>query len=257
MSPLPVISVVTVVLNNVEHIQRTVESVIGQSYPKIEYIVIDGGSKDGTVDILNKFTEYISILISEPDKGLYDAMNKGTNLATGEWIIYMNSGDRLYDSTVLSRIFIDNYHKIMDTSFIYTDAIAELKYSSKRITPRNIRWTWIRNLAVHQSTIVKTSLAKEKRFNLKYEIAADYDFVRYAYTHGAKFLYLDDVCLSICNAYEGVSKTANPFKILWQASVISIKYAKIHQIIIIILVNIITLFYALLIVRFRRLFNKI
>ena len=87
------VSVVTVCLNAVNEIERTMLSVLDQTYTNIEYIVIDGGSTDGTVDIIRKYQDRIAHFISEPDKGLYDAMNKGIDLATGEWINFMNAGD--------------------------------------------------------------------------------------------------------------------------------------------------------------------
>ena len=82
----PLITVVTVVFNDVQHIEETILSVVNQTYPNIEYIIIDGGSTDGTVDIIKKYEERIAYWVSEPDQGIYDAMNKGIQKATGEWI---------------------------------------------------------------------------------------------------------------------------------------------------------------------------
>ena len=87
----PLITVVTICYNAVDTIEETIKSVIEQTYPNIEYIVIDGGSKDGTVDIIKKYQDKISYWVSEPDRGIYDAMNKGTMKANGRWINFMNS----------------------------------------------------------------------------------------------------------------------------------------------------------------------
>jgi len=83
----PLLSVITVVYNNVNHIERTLLSVINQTYNRIEYIVIDGGSTDGTLEIIEKYASRIDKLISKPDKGIYDAMNKGLALATGDYVL--------------------------------------------------------------------------------------------------------------------------------------------------------------------------
>ncbi len=99
------LSVITVVYNAVHLIEGTIQSVIRQDYPNIEYIVIDGHSNDGTLSILEKYADKIDILVSEPDKGLYDAMNKGLDKATGEYVWFMNAGDWIHDAKTVSRIF--------------------------------------------------------------------------------------------------------------------------------------------------------
>jgi glycosyltransferase involved in cell wall biosynthesis len=243
----PKISVVTVVLNNQTQIEATIQSVINQTYSNIEYIIIDGGSTDGTLDIIDKYKNSISVIVSEPDKGLYDAMNKGTDKATGEWIIYMNSGDRFYNSDVLTDIFKNDYEKVKQADVLYSDSIAEYKTRSIRKRPRKIKWIWIRNLAVHQSVFIKTDIAREKKFEMKFEIAADYDVIYYAFQKGAVFKYMEDVCVSICNADEGLSKTANIFKIVYQGSIVSMRYSNIFKKILIVIVNTFTYFYAVII----------
>ena len=99
------ITVVTVVRNDVRHIEQTIQSVLGQSYTDIEYIVIDGGSTDGTVDIIRKYEDRLAYWVSEPDGGIYPAMNKGLKMATGQWVNFMNSGDIFANGHVLSDIF--------------------------------------------------------------------------------------------------------------------------------------------------------
>ena len=99
------ISIITVVYNSEKYIRRTIESIVGQDYPAIEYIIIDGKSKDSTMQIVNEYRDRIAVVISEPDKGLYDAMNKGLRLATGDYVLYINSGDALPSPTLMSDIF--------------------------------------------------------------------------------------------------------------------------------------------------------
>lgn len=99
------ISVVTVCYNSVDTIEETMLSVLNQTYPDVEYIIIDGGSTDGTVDIIKKYAGRVAYWISEPDKGIYDAMNKGIAAATGDYINFMNSGDRFASTNVIENCF--------------------------------------------------------------------------------------------------------------------------------------------------------
>lgn len=115
----PLLSVITVVYNSVNLLESTIESVTNQEYPNIEYIIIDGGSTDGTVDIIKKFESVIDFWISEPDTGIYDAMNKGIAKASGEWISLMNSGDLYSSSTALN--FLNNCR--VDVDIYYSDTI--------------------------------------------------------------------------------------------------------------------------------------
>ena len=101
------ISVVTVSYNAVSTIEQTILSVINQTYPNVEYIIIDGGSTDGTVDIIKKYADKIAYWVSEPDKGIYDAMNKGGLKTTGDFIQFLNAGDWLENEHVIEKIFKD------------------------------------------------------------------------------------------------------------------------------------------------------
>src|SRR5690606_4665890 len=101
----PALSVITVVYNNVKDIERTILSVINQTYKNIEYIIIDGVSTDGTLDIIHQYSEKISHIVSEPDKGIYDAMNKGLSVATGDYVLFMNSGDEIYAHDTVEKVF--------------------------------------------------------------------------------------------------------------------------------------------------------
>lgn len=126
MNKKPLISIITISYNSCLTIEDTILSVINQTYPHIEYIVIDGGSKDGTVDIIKRYENKISYWISEPDKGIYYAMNKGIAATTGEWINFINCGDSFYDKNVIARLFKDsigeNYSVVYgNTVFQYSD----------------------------------------------------------------------------------------------------------------------------------------
>ncbi len=121
MNSYPKVSIITVVYNGIEFLEETIKSVISQTYPNIEYIIVDGGSTDGTLDIIKKYEAHITKWISEPDKGIYDAMNKGIDLATGDWQNFLNAGDSFVDNNVLEKIFTTNLENI---TLVYGDIIA-------------------------------------------------------------------------------------------------------------------------------------
>src|ERR1700748_170251 len=100
----PKLSVITVVYNNARDIERTMLSVLGQTYPDIEYIIVDGLSTDGTLDVIKKYRDRVK-LISEKDNGIYDAMNKALAIATGDYVLFMNSGDEIYAADTVAKVF--------------------------------------------------------------------------------------------------------------------------------------------------------
>lgn len=125
MNIKPRVSVITICYNAVNTLEETIISVINQDYQNLEYIVIDGGSKDGTVDVIQKYSEFISLWVSEKDDGIFDAMNKGYRSSRGEWIIYVNSGDKFYDNKSLSNLL--KLHDISAFDVVYGDSIAITK----------------------------------------------------------------------------------------------------------------------------------
>ena len=120
MSNRPTISIITITYNCVDLLPATIESVIHQTYPHIEYIIVDGSSKDGTVEIIKKYKDQINQWVSEPDKGLYDAMNKGLKMATGDFVWFMNAGDHLYSSETVEKM-IEKWQP--DTDILYREVM--------------------------------------------------------------------------------------------------------------------------------------
>lgn len=179
------ISVVTVTYNAENAVEKTLRSVLAQSYQNKEVIIIDGGSTDKTLEIVDRYRAQIAVVVSEPDKGIYDAMNKGARIATGEWIVYMNAGDEFSDSDVLSTVA----QNCDDCDVIYGDTL--IKYDFGTLYRRASFFSKNdRNLPLgHQSTYVRTQWMKQG-FDLRFKIAADYGFFYKLYKEGYKFKYI-------------------------------------------------------------------
>ncbi|MED0656407.1 glycosyltransferase family 2 protein [Anoxybacillus ayderensis] len=200
----PLVSIITVCFNSVTAIEDTIISVINQNYENIEYIIIDGGSTDGTIDIIKKYEKYISKWISESDNGIYDAMNKGIELSTGDWIIFMNAGDIFYDKDVISQIF---NRDVSEFDFIYGDCHVRYDNGFSRVKRAGkISDMWKGMIFSHQAVFIKNNLMKEHKYNIKNKIGADFEFIYKMYRHGAKFLYSDKIIASISAG--GLSDTA-------------------------------------------------
>ncbi len=196
----PLITVVTVVLNAKDHIENTIQSVVNQTYPYIEYIVLDGGSTDGTLDIIRQYQDKITLWKSEPDKGIFDAMNKGIELANGEWVNFMNAGDFFYSNDVLERIFAD---KQIDADVIYGGTLVNFnigKYTcSKKVFASEINKNIWQSPICHQSCFFKVNLMKQNNFNIIDPILgalADLDlFLKFYYQKNIKF-YKEDIIIA-------------------------------------------------------------
>ena len=177
------ISIITVVYNNEATIKQAIESVLNQTYPNIEYVIIDGNSKDNTVSIIEEYKNRLGYFISEPDKGLYDAMNKGIQAATGDVIGILNSDDLYQDSHVLSDI-INQFNSDTDLDIVY----GNLVYVKKEAVDQVVR-NWKSkdyyakffddgNVPPHPSLFLKKSVyQKVGLFDLEFKLAADYEFM--------------------------------------------------------------------------------
>lgn len=187
------ISVITVVYNGAEYLEDTIKSVINQSYENVEYLIIDGGSKDGTVEIIKKYKDYLAYWISEPDDGLYFAMNKGIDKATGNWIIFMNCGDNFYDKDVLSRVFTRDIPKSIDA--ILGGAFVRCYWSDFYINARKEKDIW--KSFVHQCLFTRRELNIKYKFDTKFVTASDYNFVYTIFSKGHKFLSIKLIVSSI------------------------------------------------------------
>lgn len=183
----PLISIITVVYNGIEHLERTIQSIIRQDCTNIEYIIIDGKSTDGTIDILKKYGDNISWWISEPDHGLYNAMNKGLTLAKGDYIMFLNSDDWLEDSALakVSGIMSKNPgHDVYHGYFLIDDKNQKTR-RGHGILPTSIP-------AYQPASFVRRTILNDRQwFDEKYKIAADFKFFKSLQLAGNSFFKID------------------------------------------------------------------
>lgn len=195
-------SVITISYNSEATINDTIQSVLSQDYPDIEYIIVDGGSKDNTLEIINKYKDKIAKIISEPDQGIYDAMNKGIKLATGEVIGILNSDDFYKNSNVLSnvaKVFQQTGLEAVYGNIEYIDQ-EEINrvvrfWKAGEYKEKKLNFGWI---MPHPAFFVKKEIYnKYGLFNLDFKIASDYELMLRFLKNGLKISYLSEtlVCM--------------------------------------------------------------
>lgn len=173
----PLLSVITIVYNDVKNIERTMSSVLEQTYPYIEYILIDGNSSDGTKEIIQKYSDRVSWK-SEPDKGIYDAMNKGIAMAKGEYLLFMNSGDEIYARDTVEKVFASEPEA--DIYYGETEMYNEQWQSlgqRRHTAPLKFNWKSFKyGMSIsHQAIYIRRSLAEP--YNLQYKLSSDIDWI--------------------------------------------------------------------------------
>lgn len=172
------VTVITVCYNADKFIDRAINSVLNQSYNNIEYIIIDGKSNDETVSIINKCLDEISYFISEPDDGIYDAMNKGIKASTGDIIFFLNSDDYFYDTTVVEKI-VNEFLKYPNIKIIYGDLIRNEKSKQYCVSGSNVTKDFLYHYSIgHQAIFSRKDVFEiTGLFNTSYQICADYDWL--------------------------------------------------------------------------------
>lgn len=183
-------SIITVVLNSKELLENTIQSVLKQSYRDFEYIIIDGQSTDGTLELIKSYQQKDARIryISEKDSGIYNAMNKGIQMAQKEYMLFMGAGDIFYDDHILELVS----HKVGADVVYGFGFFSSGKYKGKRIGGKmNKMEILLDHCIAHQATYVKTELMKEFGFNENYKIFADQDFLIHMYCDKRKFCYIN------------------------------------------------------------------
>lgn len=203
------VSIITVCFNAEETIEETIKNVLDQTYEDIEYIVIDGQSTDCTISIVKRYEDNISVFVSERDNGVYDAMNKGVSLATGDIIFFLNSGDLFYDNHVVRNI-VDCFRQ-NEVDMVYGDVIMiDPDKTAARIQsyePAD-KIFFFESTICHQAVFVKRALFKEHGlFDTSYTICADYEWLlRVMFCHRAKRMR----CNLIISVYQLGGISSNP-----------------------------------------------
>lgn len=183
----PLISVVTVVYNSVATLEQTILSVLGQTYGNVEYIIIDGGSTDGTLDIIRKYEDRIDWWQSEPDKGIYDAMNKGISLATGEYVALLNADDWYEPETcalVVGEIRMsqaDVYYGVMRCLDKDGRTLKVEGYTTRLLSS---------GMIAHPTCFVSREVYRRRRYNTSFKSAADFDFICACAQEGTSFDFI-------------------------------------------------------------------
>lgn len=185
----PKISIITVTYNTEKNIEKTILSVINQTYESIEYIIIDGGSTDNTVSIIKKYQNIINFWISEPDSGIYNAMNKGIKNATGSWIHFMNAGDFFVNDNIISNIFDRPTFSdvIYGHTLVYNEKIEKIvEIIAGTVTDKNPM------PFCHQSVFVRKHIFKQFLFDETYKICSDKDFFLKIYKQSPSYYNTKD-----------------------------------------------------------------
>ena len=177
------ISIITISFNSVKTILETIQSVQTQTYKNIEYIIKDGGSNDGTIEVINQYLGQLSLVISEPDKGIYDAMNKGIRMASGDIIGILNSDDIYVDANVLSDV-IQQFNSNKKLDILYGDLIYVKKNDTSKVVRKWKSKPYFKNffeygnVPPHPTIFVKKNIYQEAGlFDIQYKLAADYEFM--------------------------------------------------------------------------------
>lgn len=178
----PLVTVITVCYNAREMLLRTMNSVWAQTYKHMEYVIVDGASTDGTLELLEEYGGRIDHWVSESDKGIYDAMNKGVSMAKGKWVIFMNAGDCFADNHVLENVF----SVPRQADVIYGDVVKG-GVVKKASSPRNAH----RMFFCHQCVFVKIESLKAFPFDISHKMSADFKQMKQLWLAGKQFLQLD------------------------------------------------------------------
>lgn len=217
------VSIITCCYNRVNTIRGAIESVLTQDYPNIEYIVIDGASNDGSLEVINEYRDRISVIVSEPDHGMYEAINKGIRLATGDIVALVHSDDFLYDDHVVSDVVKEFERSQAD--FLYADGLFVDADNTDRVVRNWIGGNYKRGkvkfgwLPLHPTCYIKRSIIELLgQYDETYKMAADTDFlIRYLYEARLQVTYLHRYVVRM--RMGGMSTDRSRMKAMWKEDI--------------------------------------
>jgi len=200
------LSIITINYNNKAGLLKTIQSVVSQTWQDFEFIIIDGNSLDGSKDVINTYSSFFSYSVSEPDSGIYNAMNKGIKISTGDYLMFLNSGDSLIDNTILEKLNaeLNGKYDIYYGDILHIDGIKkEIRTFPKKL---NFAFFYEQNIS-HQASFIKSKLFKDIfLYNENFKIASDWEFFTYAICkREASYKHLDCVIVT----YDGTGISAN------------------------------------------------
>lgn len=185
------LSIITINYNGCDGLQKTIDSVISQTFRDFEWIVIDGGSTDGSRELIERYADHFSFWVSEPDKGVYNAMNKGIRIAKGDYLQFLNSGDWLYDESSLERCFSHPFTSDIvygDVLFVKNDGLLE---KSCFPNPLTLRYFYRRSLG-HNASFIKRELLQKDMYDERFKIVSDWAFFLKQALENRHFEYIDE-----------------------------------------------------------------
>ena len=200
------LSIITINYNNCSGLLKTIESVISQTFRDFEWIVIDGESTDGSRELIEQYADHFSYWVSEPDRGIYNAMNKGIKVARGEYLQFLNSGDWLFDETSLERCFSHSFKSDIaygDFYFAYKDGKMERSHFPNQLS---LRYFYRFSLG-HNASFIKRELLQKDLYDERFRIVSDWEFFLKKAMENCSFEYLDEIVS--CFDTDGISRV-NP-----------------------------------------------
>ena len=208
------LSVITINYNNRDGLRKTIESVVNQTYKDFEYIVIDGGSTDGSVDVIKEYADKIDYWVSEPDKGIFNAMNKGVKVAKGEYLIFMNSGDMFFNAEIIDNVFSLNIKEDIVCGDMAL-SIGDVKYVPKELTME----FFYKSSLSHQASFIKRDVQLCFPYDETKKIVSDWRFyIESIVLNNASYRKID-LIVSLFD-FGGVSNTQREVEMLERQSVL-------------------------------------
>ena len=207
----PFFSIITASFNSQKTISKTIESLLNQDYTDFEYIIIDGDSLDRTKEIISKYNNYIDVYVSEKDKGIYDAMNKAIDYCSGDYILFLNSGDKLYEPNTVSKIINEIIQIKPDILLGSYNYVQDISHFNKTVHVRPLNYYFKGMVTNHQSCLFKRQIHAEFKYDLRFKLVADYHLLLKLFLDG-KYFFVSKETISIISV--GGLSDNNRFKVL-------------------------------------------